>query len=89
MKEFFSQPGIKVLGTPSKTIEDVVANVISQIIGEEVAANWKNGLDYDELAKKEIAAQTQAWLDKNLSVVVEKVVKQEIERVMAKVGSKD
>ena len=63
--------------------------VIRQIIGEEVSANWKNGLNYDELARKEIAAQTQAWLDNNLPAVVERIVKQEIERVMAKVGSKD
>lgn len=78
---------IKILGDGSKTIEDVVASVIKQIIGEEVAAKWKDGLDYDALARQEIQRQTKEWLDNNLSATVEKIVKQEIERVMAKVGT--
>ena len=78
---------IKILGDGSKTIEDVVSSVIKQIIGEEVATNWKNGLDYDVLARQEIQRQTKEWLDNNLPAVVEKIVKQEIERVMAKVGT--
>ena len=89
IKAVSNLPEVNLLGDGSKTIEDVVALVIRQIIGEEVSANWKNGLNYDELARKEIAAQTQAWLDNNLPAVVERIVKQEIERVMAKVGSKD
>ena len=78
---------IKILGDGSKTIEDVVSSVIKQIIGEEVATNWKSGLDYDVLARQEIQRQTKEWLDNNLPAVVEKIVKQEIERVMAKVGT--
>lgn len=77
---------IKELGDGSKTIEDVVAGVIRNIIGDEVAKNWNQGIDYGQLAKEEINRQTKLWLDKNLPVIVEKTVKQEIERVMAKVG---
>ena len=77
---------IKIIGEGSKTIEDVVASVIKQIIGEEVANHWKDGLDYNTLAHEEITKQTKEWLDMNLPSIVEKIVKQEIERVMAKVG---
>ena len=78
---------ITAIGDGSKTIEDVVGSVIRQIIGEEVAANWKDGLDYNNLAHQEIQRQTKEWLDNNLPIVVEKIVQQEIERVMAKVGN--
>ncbi len=78
---------VKLLGDGAKTIEDVVCSVIRQIIGEEVAANWRNGLDYEAFAKEEIARQTAEWLDRNLPAVVETVVKQEIERVMVKAGT--
>lgn len=71
------------------TIEDVVARVIRSIIGDEVAENWRKSADYDTLAREEIKAQTEKWLNKNLPGLVEKIVKQEIERVMAKVGSQD
>lgn len=77
------------LGNASVTIEDVVARVIRSIIGDEVAENWRKSADYDTLAREEIKAQTEKWLNKNLPGLVEKIVKQEIERVMAKVGSQD
>ncbi len=81
-----SEP-IIALGDGGKTIEEVVASVIRQIIGEEVAAHWREGVDYNSLAREEIASQTKQWLDNNLPTIVEKIVKQEIERVMAKVGN--
>ena len=77
---------VRELGSANRTIEDVVASVIRRIIGEEVSQNWRKGADYDKLAREEIAEQTQKWLDKNLPALVERIVKQEIERVMAKVG---
>lgn len=77
------------LGNAAATIEEVVAKVIRSIIGEEVSENWRKSADYDTLAREEIKAQTKQWLDKNLPALVEKIVKQEIERVMAKVGSQD
>lgn len=75
------------IGNGAQTIEDVVAGVIRSIIGEEVSQNWRQGADYDALARDEIVRQTKAWLDNNLPQVVEAVVKQEIERVMAKAGA--
>ena len=77
---------VNELGNANRTIEDVVASVIRRIIGDEVSRNWRKGADYDKLAREEIAAQTRQWLDKNLPALVERIVKQEIERVMAKVG---
>lgn len=79
---------VKIIGDGAKTIEDVVASVIRQIIGSEVAAHWQEGVDYNTLAQEEIHSQTKQWLDNNLPTIVEKIVKQEIERVMAKVGDK-
>lgn len=78
---------VKALGDGSKTIEDVVADVIRRIIGAEVEKNWRGQADYDTYAREVIAAQAKAWLDANLPTVVEAIVKQEIERVMAKVGN--
>ncbi len=78
---------IKVIGEGAKTIEDVVADVIRQIIGSEVEKNWRSQANYDDYAREVIAAQTKSWLDANLPAVVEAIVKQEIERVMAKVGN--
>ncbi|MBE6447976.1 MAG: DUF2497 domain-containing protein [Alphaproteobacteria bacterium] len=80
-------PSVINLGDGSKTIEEVVASVVKQIIGEEVSIHWQDGLDYDVLAREEIARQTSQWVEKNLPALVEKIIKQEIERVMAKVGS--
>lgn len=78
---------VEKIGDASKTIADVVAEVIRSIIGDEVAANWRQGADYSEFAAQEIQYQTKMWLDANLPVLVERIVKQEIERVMAKVGN--
>jgi len=78
---------VKDMGNISRTLEDMIHDVIRNIIGDEVAANWKNGLNYDLLAKEEISRQTRLWLEANLPAIVEKTVKEEIERVMAKVGT--
>lgn len=74
------------LGNGSKTIEQVVQDVIRQIIGEAVSTKFKAVSDLDSYARAEIKAQTAAWLDKNLPAVVESAVQKEIQRVMAKVG---
>lgn len=74
------------LGDGSKTIEQVVQDVIRQIIGETVSAKFSAGVDLDAYAREEIKNQTKAWLDKNLTAVVEAAVQKEIQRVMAKVG---
>lgn len=81
-----SEP-VTVIGDGAKTIEDVISDVIRRIIGAEVEKNWRGQADYDTYAREVIAAQTKDWLDANLPAVVETIVKQEIERVMAKVGN--
>lgn len=81
-----AQP-VTALGNGDKTIEGVVADVIRSIIGKEVSENWRRGADYDAYAREEICRQTNQWLNANLPAIVERAVKQEIERVMAKVGS--
>ena len=78
---------INLLGDGSKTIEDIVCSVIRQIIADEVSTNWHKSADYENFAKQEISLYTQKWIDKNLPTIVEKIVKQEIERVMAKAGN--
>ena len=80
---------VRQLGNASTTIEDVLANVLRTINAHEVAANWRKYADYDALAREEIKARTESWLNENLPALVEKIIKQEIERVMAKVGSQD
>lgn len=74
------------MGDGSKTIEQVVSDVIKQIIGSAVSAKFNSDSNIDTYAREEIRTQTQVWLDKNLTSVVEKAVQKEIERVMAKVG---
>lgn len=78
---------VNLVGDGTKTIEEVVAQVIKNIIGAEVAQNWHTGADYDTFAKQVISEQANAWLDENLPKIVESIVKKEIERVMAKVGN--
>ena len=75
------------LGGGSKTIEDVVHEVIREVIADELVKDIQNKADFEALAKAEISAQTSRWLNANLPAIVESIVKQEIERVMAKVGS--
>lgn len=83
----FAGERVHLLGSGSKTIEDVVSDVIRQIIGDEVSENWRQGCDYDAYAREVIAAQTKQWLETNLPAVVERIVKEEIARVMEKAGS--
>lgn len=77
---------VKFLGEGSKTIEQVVENVIREIISSTVSDELAANVDIIAFAKEEIEAQTKEWLDANLPSVVENAVQKEIERVMAKVG---
>lgn len=67
------------LGSGNLTLEDIVKDTVSQIVE-------KNLQSVNHIATQEISRQTKAWLDANLPKLVEAVVKQEIERVMVKVG---
>ena len=74
------------MGDGSKTIEQVVEDVIQGIVASSVSAEMTKNVDIVAYAKKEIHAQTRAWLEANLPAIVEAAVQKEIERVMVKVG---
>lgn len=75
------------LGEGNKTIADVVSDVVSHIVREDIVKSLINRTDYTHIAHEEIKNQTKIWLENNLPAIVELTVKKEIERVMAKVGS--
>ncbi len=75
-------------GRVDQTLEDLVVEAITRAIGNEINRQWNDGADFKEFAEKAIVEETKKWLNNNLPQMVEKIVKQEIERVMAKVGSK-
>ena len=74
-------------GDTSKTLEQFVQDAIMKAIGNEILRQWNNGSDFKSFAEAEVIRQTEKWLNDHLPALVEKVVKQEIERVMVKVGS--
>ena len=80
-------PAITALGDGAKTLEEFVEDAIVRVIGKEISRQWNNGADFKSFAEAEIMRQTREWINDNLPLLVEKVVKQEIERVIAKVGS--
>lgn len=78
---------ITAAGNTGKTLEEFVLESISKVIGQEISRQWNDGAAFRVLAEAEINRQTREWINDNLPALVEKVVKQEIERVIAKVGS--
>lgn len=78
---------ITAAGNTGKTLEEFVLEAISKVIGQEISRQWNDGAAFKALAEAEINRQTREWINDNLPALVEKVVKQEIERVIAKVGS--
>ncbi|MBE6453810.1 MAG: DUF2497 domain-containing protein [Alphaproteobacteria bacterium] len=78
---------ITTTGDTNKTLEQFVLDSIVKVIGNEISNKWENGADFRSFAEAEITRQTTAWINDNLPTLVEKIVKQEIERVIAKVGS--
>lgn len=78
---------ITAAGNTGKTLEEFVLESISKVIGQEISRQWNDGAAFKALAEAEINRQTREWINDNLPALVEKVVKQEIERVIAKVGS--
>lgn len=82
-----TSPEITSVGNASKTLEEFVLDSVVRVVGKEIAQQWNNGADFKTFAENEIIRQTKEWINDNLPSLVEKVVKQEIERVIAKVGS--
>ena len=78
---------ISTVGNTSKTLEEFVLDSVIKVVGKEISSQWNEGADFKVFAETEIVRQTKEWINDNLPSLVEKVVKQEIERVIAKVGS--
>lgn len=74
-------------GNTSKTLEEFVLDAVIKVVGGEIRRQWNDGAGFKSFAEAEIVRQTEKWINDNLPALVEKVVKQEIERVIAKVGS--
>lgn len=86
-KEKTIDDAVTEVGDRSKTLEGFVKDAIVKVIGDDIAKMWNNGADYHAMAEAEIKLQISRWLNDNLPIMVEKIVKEEIERVIAKVGS--
>ena len=78
---------ITAMGNGAHTLEDFVKEAIVKVIGDEIVKKWNNGAEYQAMAEAEIKNQVQTWVNANLPAMVEKIVKEEMERVIAKVGS--
>ena len=76
------------LGNGNQTLEDLVKSVIAESL-QPVVAKAASSVEADILsyARDEVKTQAKAWIDANLTRVVEEVVREEVRRVMAKVGS--
>lgn len=74
-----AMPDKMPIGNGALTLEDIVKQTVRSVVE-------KNLQSINQIATQEISRQTKAWLDANLPKMVEAVVKQEIERVMVKVG---
>ena len=77
-----------LIGADSKTVADLVKEVLRDSLQPVVEQKLQN-IDADilQVLHAEIKAQAKAWVDANLNRVVEDAVKEEIKRVIAKVGS--
>ena len=75
------------IGDGSKTLEGFVRDAVVRVIGDDIAKQWGDGAEYRSIAEEEIKRQVKAWVEANMPKMVEKIVKEEMERVIAKVGS--
>ena len=84
-----AEPSVEIAapGNTSKTLEEFVLDAVIKVVGGEIRRQWNDGAGFKSFAEAEIVRQTEKWINDNLPALVEKVVKQEIERVIAKVGS--
>ena len=78
---------ITEVGNSAKTLEDFVVDAVRKAIGSEISAKWNNGADFNRYAEAEIKRQVELWMSNNISELVEMLIKKEVERVIAKVGS--
>ncbi len=79
-------PRAATLGDGGKTLETLVKEVIAEEVSSYVEQNLET-LATRDLIMAETSRQISAWVDANLQKLVEEIVRQEIVRVMAKVGN--
>ncbi len=81
-------PAPAQIGNGAQTVEDLIKAVMAESLKpaiEQALASVDK--DIMELAKEEVSKEAKIWVDKNLTEVVESVIREEVKRVMAKVGS--
>ena len=78
------------LAAPSRVVDTARASIISEAAGRQVAAAFdelsealmaSRRRSFDEIAEEMIRPMLQDWLDNNLPTLVERLVREEIERV--------
>ncbi|MCQ2741080.1 MAG: DUF2497 domain-containing protein, partial [Alphaproteobacteria bacterium] len=77
---------ITMTGDTSKTLEQFVLDAVVKVVGSEIKKKL-NETDFQSVVKAEIEKQTKEWLENNIQTIVDEKIKQEIERVVAKVNS--
>jgi len=93
-REMKAQPTIAPAATPSSPVamfaDKDIAAIVSPAVGQQVAKSFDNlafALDssarrsFDEIAEDMLRPMLQDWLDDNLPTLVERLVREEIERV--------
>ncbi len=81
-------PAPTQIGNGAQTVEDLIKAVMAESLKpaiEQALASVDK--DIMELAKEQVSKEAKIWVDKNLTEVVESVIREEVKRVMAKVGS--
>ena len=78
------------LASPSRVVDTARGSIISEAAGRQVAAAFdelsealmaSRRRSFDEIAEEMIRPMLQDWLDNNLPTLVERLVREEIERV--------
>ena len=76
------------IGEGAQTVEDLIKAVMAESLKPAIErALVSVDKDIMELAREEVSKEAKIWVDKNLTEVVESVIREEVKRVMAKVGS--
>lgn len=64
-----------------------VGSLVKRLAGERGTAVHRDGPTIEDLVREELRPLLKSWLDANLPVLVERVVRAEIERVLGRTGT--
>lgn len=81
------KPVIEGLGNGSKTLESFVGDAIVKVIGDEILKHWDEGKNFESIVKMETEKQVKEWMNNNFTQTVEKIIKEELEKMIAKNAS--